>query len=155
MELEGVRARRQACVREGRSTLGHILALRTLFEQEVSIGRCLYSCLLISRKTFDTVPCDKLGARLRRLGVPLHLQHVVKAMYTLTYAKVQIKWQHTWWSSTCTCPIPPTLFGLYIDELDTYLDKIDEVFTCLLNSVVAILLYVDYIFILSIYGASL
>jgi hypothetical protein len=95
VELKEVRARRQACVREERSTLDHILTLRTLFEQEVSIGRCLYPCLLISRKTFDTVPCDKLGARLQRLGVPLHLQHVVKAMYTITYTKVQINWQHT------------------------------------------------------------
>jgi hypothetical protein len=52
VELKEVRARRQACVREERSTLDHILTLRTLFEQEVSIGRCLYPCLLISRKTF-------------------------------------------------------------------------------------------------------
>ena len=29
------------------------------------------------------------------------------------------------------CAISPTLFGLYIDELETYLDKINKDFPCL------------------------
>ena len=50
---------------------------------------------------------------------------------------------------------PPTLVGLYVDELETYLEKIDGDFTCLLNTMVAILLYVDDIVLLSRFGASL
>ena len=38
------------------------------------------------------------------------------------------------------CPLSPTLFGLHIDEFETYLDKDSS---CLLKIVVAILLYVD------------
>ena len=42
-----------------------------------------------------------------------------------------------------------TLFGLYIYELDTYLDEIDGDSPCLFNTVVAILLYVDDVVMLS------
>ena len=73
-ELKGVRARGQAYFREGRSTLDHILTLRTLIEKEIFAGRCLYSCFVDFKKAFDTVPRDKLWERLRRVGIPLHLQ---------------------------------------------------------------------------------
>ena len=76
-ELKGVRPRGQASFREGRSTLDHILTLRTLIEKEIFEGRCLYSCFVDFKKAFDTVPRDKLWERLRRLGVPLHLQQAV------------------------------------------------------------------------------
>jgi hypothetical protein len=41
------------------------------------------------------------------------------------------------------CPLPPTLLGLYIDEFDTYLDKINGDSLCLFKMIVAILLYAD------------
>ena len=41
------------------------------------------------------------------------------------------------------CPLSPTLFGLYIDELEAYLDKIDRDSPCLFNTMVAILLYAN------------
>jgi hypothetical protein len=41
------------------------------------------------------------------------------------------------------CPLPPTLFSLYIDEFDTYLDKINEDSLCLFKMIIAILLYAD------------
>jgi hypothetical protein len=44
------------------------------------------------------------------------------------------------------CPLSLTLFGLYIDELETYLDEIDGDSMCLFTKVVAILLYVDNVF---------
>ena len=45
------------------------------------------------------------------------------------------------------CP-SPTLFGLYIDELETNLDGIDGDSPCLFHIVVAILLYVDNVVLL-------
>ena len=46
--------------------------------------------LMISTKAFGIVPRDKFCACLERLGVPPHVQHVVKAMHTAIYAKVGI-----------------------------------------------------------------
>ena len=47
------------------------------------------------------------------------------------------------------------LFGLYIDELETYLDEIDKDFPCLLKIVVAIRHYIDSVVLLYEYEASL
>ena len=51
-------------------------------------------------------------------------------------------------------PPPVTLFGLYNDELETYLDEIDRDSPCLFNTLVAILLYVDTVVQLSKLGAG-
>ena len=39
----------------------------------------------------------------------------------------------------------PTLIGMYIDELETHLDKIDGISPCLFNMVIVILLYVGIV----------
>ena len=46
--------------------------------------------LSISKKAFDTISPNKIWERLQNLGVPPHLQYVVKVMYTTIYAKVWI-----------------------------------------------------------------
>jgi hypothetical protein len=53
------------------------------------------------------------------------------------------------------CHLSPTLFGLYVNELETYLDKIEGDSPCLFNTVVVILLYVDDVVLLSRSSASL
>ena len=45
----------------------------------------------------------------------------------------------------------PTLFGMYIDELETYLDEINKDFPCLF----AILLYTNDVVLLSKFGVGL
>ena len=75
---------------EGTSTSNHILTLRTLIQQGVFASQCLYFYFANFIKAFDTVPRDKIWECLQYLGVPLHLQQVVKAMCIITYAKVRI-----------------------------------------------------------------
>ena len=53
------------------------------------------------------------------------------------------------------CPLSPTLFGLYIDEPKTCLDEINMVPLCLLNKMVAILLYDDNVVLLYGFGVGL
>lgn len=50
------------------------------------------------------------------------------------------------------CPLFPTLFGSYINELETYLN---ENSVCLFNMVVSILLYVHNVDLLSNLGSAL
>lgn len=89
-ELKAVRVRGQASFKEGGSTLDHILTLCTLVKQEIIACRCLYSCFVDCKKTFDTIMRGKLWKRLQRLGVPPHLQQAIKTMYTTFYTKVRI-----------------------------------------------------------------
>lgn len=86
--------------------------------------------------------------RLTLSSLYLCIQQVVKAMYTTICAKTQINGDRCGGivSDICVkarCPLPPTLFGLCIDELETYLDEIDRGSLCLFSIVVAIILYSD------------
>ena len=81
-------------------------------------------------------------------------------MYTTVYAKVRINGDtHGEVMSDIGvnqgCPLSPTLFVLYIDELETYLDEIDGDSLCLFYTVVAILLSADDVVMLSKSGAGL
>jgi hypothetical protein len=53
VELKGVRVNGQACSREARSTLDHILTVHSLIEQDIFVGQCLYSCFVHFKKAFD------------------------------------------------------------------------------------------------------
>ena len=53
------------------------------------------------------------------------------------------------------CPPFPTLFGMYIDELEKYLDEINGGSMCLFDMVVAILLYVNDVVLLPTLGSCL
>ena len=44
---------------------------------------------------------------------------------------------------------PPHLFGMYIDELENYVDEIDGDFVCTFDMVVTILLYANNVVSLS------
>ena len=104
--------------------------------------------------------CDELWRRIQQLGVPLYLQKDVKAIYTTTYAEVQLNGDtHGEEMSNIVakqgCPLFPTLFNLYDDELETYLDEINGNSLCSFDIVVVILLYADDVVQLSKLGANL
>ena len=69
--------------------------------------------------------CDKFWERLQHLGVPLHLQQVVKATYTIVCVKVQIvddKYGEVL-SNTCVkqeCPLSPTYLGYALINWDIF-----------------------------------
>ena len=75
-------------------------------------------------------------------------------MYTAVFAKVQI-YDNTRGELMSDigdkqgCLISPTLFSLYIDELETYVDEINKDFPCLFNAVVAIPLCAENVVLLS------
>lgn len=78
VELKGVRARGLVGFKEDRFTLDDIFTLHTLIEQEIFVGRCLYSCFVDFKKALDTTPHDKLWEGLQRLGIPPHLQQAIQ-----------------------------------------------------------------------------
>lgn len=69
-------------------------------------------------------------------------------MYTIINARVQINSDKhdkvmVDFGVKQGCPLLPTLFSLYIDEFDTYMDKITGDSLCLFKMIVAILHYAD------------
>ena len=74
-------------------------------------------------------------------------------MYTAVYTKIRINGNPYGEAMSKIgvkqgCSLSPTLLGLHIDELETYLDKINRDSLCLFSMVVAILLFVDNVVLL-------
>ena len=99
------------------------------------------------RKAFDTIPHACLIKRLQELGYDLEVIWAVVALYERVTSQVRIG---TSWTTEIMstigvkqgCPLSPTLFGLYIDELETTIRTLGGASCSLAEVVIQILLYV-------------
>ena len=86
--LESILRTNQNGFREGRSTVGHILALRRIIE-EVKINNLPAIINLIDfRKAFDSISREKLFQILASYGIPATIIRAIKAAYIHTTAQV-------------------------------------------------------------------
>ena len=122
------RARGQAGFRAQHTTTDHLITLRVLFDEARRTGNTLYCCFVDFKKAFDTIPRGGLWERMRKIGVPEHLQAGVGKLYEQVRCKLR----------TCAelvgdfesnigvkqgCPLSPTLSGLCIDRLEKLVSK--------------------------------
>ena len=106
------------------------------------------------RKAFDTVPRARVVRRLQELGYDSEVIWAVVALYVRVMGRVRIG---TSWTTEITstigvkqgCPLSPTLFGLYIDELETTIRTLGGASCSLAEAVIQILLYTDDVVLLS------
>lgn len=125
-KIERDKGKRQTNFMRGRSTLDHILPLRTFLDQVLFfLSMSLLLFCWFQKNTFNIVPCDKHWEHFQHLGVPLLLQQVLKAMYSTLNAKVRITSDTCLWWSHVQHWFSPTPFNIYIDKLETFLNEID------------------------------
>ena len=100
------------------------------------------------QKAFDTIPRDKFWHKMDELGVPMHLRAVVHRLYE----EVTVKIKTSTGISECFrsdirvkqgCPLSPTLFGLYVNRLEEWLNVQDGDGAHLGEFVIRLLLYAD------------
>jgi hypothetical protein len=106
------------------------------------------------KKAFDTVPRDKLWHRMEEFGVPIHLRAVVHRIYD--EVKVKIKMSvgiSKSFSSDIRVkqgfPLSPTLFGLYIDKLEEWLNLQEGDGALLGDFLIRLLLYENDLILIS------
>ncbi|MCO5575025.1 hypothetical protein L7F22_028822 [Adiantum nelumboides] len=121
-EAASIRAARQAGFRCTYSTIDHIFTLRCLIDQARVRKKRLYCCFVEFCKAFDTVPRERLFRRLLSLGLEEDLIWGIYALYEQVCGRVQCPGgtTETLFSTIGVkqgCPLSPTLFGLYIDEI--------------------------------------
>jgi len=113
----------------------------------------LLCCFIYFRKYFDTVPRTNLWNRLEELKVPFKL----RATAVRLYKKVISKFRNTeGWSKEIHCniwfkqgyPLSPTVFDIYIDKLQVFLEDVGCVGPNLISIVIILILYVDDIVIM-------
>ena len=122
-EASGSRAAGQFGFRRKRSTEQAAFVLRTLQEQHRQQGQQLWACFVDFKKAYDTVPRQRLWAKLAACGLAGNWLRAVQALY----ADVPMSVRTAAGLSPCFqatiglkqgCPASPTLFGLYIDDFE-------------------------------------
>jgi hypothetical protein len=126
-EQHGVRARGQAGFRRDYRTTDQVFVLRTLIEQARATRAPLYVCFVDFQKAYDSVPRDLLWGKLQRVGVTPAFVRAVQALYA--DVPMCVRFPHGLSETFATsigvkqgCPLSPTLFGIYIDDLQAVVD---------------------------------
>ncbi|MCO5582230.1 hypothetical protein L7F22_036122 [Adiantum nelumboides] len=153
-EGEGMRTPGQAGFRRAFSTIDHIFTLRCLIDQTRVRKRRLYSCFVDFRKAFDTVPKERLFRRLAALGIGEEMTWGIYALYEHVSGRVRCPGglSDTLVSTIGVkqgCPLSPTLFGLYIDEIVDFILHRGGEGVDISGTTVHILLYADDIVLVS------
>lgn len=119
----------QAGFRKGRSTVDNIYILNHVIQREKTKEESKVYALFIDLKAaFDNVDRDKLWDILKNKGVEKNLANRIKKMYEHTEATVRTKDGVTRGFMVNKgvrqgCVMSPTLFNLYIADLDRELEK--------------------------------
>ncbi|KAH9299597.1 hypothetical protein KI387_031279, partial [Taxus chinensis] len=102
----------------------------------------------------QAVPRKKLWDRMEELGIPDELRAAVHKLYEQVRAKIKTRegMSECFGSNIGVkqgCPLSPTLFGLYIDKLEDWLNKTEGGGIQLASFVVKLLLYADDLILIS------
>ncbi|MCO5594472.1 hypothetical protein L7F22_048502 [Adiantum nelumboides] len=127
-EGEGLRAAEQAGFRRAFSTTDHIFTLQCLIDQARVKKRRLHCCFVDFRKAFDTVPRERLFKRLAALKVGDEMMWAIFVLYERVTERVRCPGglSDPLVSTIGVkqgCPLSPTLFGLYIDEIVSFIQS--------------------------------
>jgi len=128
IESEGKQAKGQGGFRRKNSVRDHLITLRIIVEECCNDKSNLFCCFVDFRKAFDMVPKNNLWNRLEELNVPYELRVSTIRLYENVIAKLK---RNKGWTYDINYnvgvkqgfPLSPTLFGIYIDNLEGYLEE--------------------------------
>lgn len=110
--------------RKGRSCSDCIFTLTQLIEKRREFNQPTYFAFIDYEKAFDRVDRGRLWEILRRRGTPVHLVRAVQSLYLNNKIQIKItnstnKMAEINQGVRQGCPLSPTLFNIYIDEVTT------------------------------------
>jgi hypothetical protein len=132
--------------------------MRTLIDKTKKMNKKkLYCCFVDFKKAFDTIPRDLLWQELAEIGINGKMLCCIQSMYANDSARVFNAEQGLTDTFQCQkgvkqgCPLSPTLFGLYIDKIETRILQMSDhsAFPELGGIKIPLLLYADDLAIFS------
>jgi hypothetical protein len=128
LESHGKIVKGEAMFKRYHSTLDHLVTSRIIAEDYCNTKTNFFCCFVDFRKSFDMFPRKNLWNRLEEIKVPLKLRVAAIRMYENIIAKFK---NIEGWSKEINCnigvkqgcPLSPTLFSIYIDKLEHFLEK--------------------------------
>lgn len=135
-------------------TTDHIYTLHTLIEKYTHNRNKLFSCFVDFKTAFDTIWHNGLFYTLMKNGVGGKAYDIIKSMYSGAKCAIKIGSKRTdYIPQECGvrqgCPLSPTLFNLYINELATILEMSTTTGPTLNNIDAKFLLFADDLVLLS------
>ena len=122
-EASNFRAAGQFGFRRQRGTAQAALVLRALQDQHRLRGQQLWGCFVDFKQAYDRVPREQLWQKLAARGVDTAWLAAAQALYSNVPMSVRTSAGLSPCFQAVTglkqgCPLSPTLFGLYIDDLE-------------------------------------
>ena len=106
--------------------MDHIFTLWAIIEEARHKSEKVYCCFVDFRKVFDSVPRVALFERLREIGISEMLRIAIMRLYERVTSRLRTTEGFSIPIQSNIglkqgYPLSPTLFGLYIDELEDFL----------------------------------
>ena len=137
-------------------TTDHLLTLKALINKHVhdTSKKKVHAAFIDFRKAFDTVWHCGLFQKLQNYGIDGNFLNTIKCIYDRTECAVKINNQCTNFFKCSKgvrqgCPLSPTLFNLYINDLIDELNKTNPTPLDLGHEPITCLVYADDLIILS------
>ena len=110
----------QAEFRKGRGTRDQIANIRWLIKKAREFQKNTYFCFTDYAKAFDSVDHSKLWKILKEMGIPDHLTHLLRNLYTGQEATVRTGHRTTDWFQIGKgvyqgCILSPCFLNLYAE----------------------------------------
>lgn len=128
LQQRQLRARGQAGFRPAHQIIDHIFTFRVVIEEARHRSSKVHCCFVDFQKDFDSVPREALLQRLRDIGILVTLLTSITRLYESVLSRLRmVHGMYDFIRSTIGvkqgCPLSPTLFGIYIDELEAFLHE--------------------------------
>lgn len=155
LDERDLRAWGQAGFKPAHQTIDHIFTLRAVIEEARHRSLKVYCCFVDFWKAFDSVSREDFFQRLRDIGISTTLLTAIMRLYESVLGCLrEVGGLSEFIRSTIGvkqgCPLSPTLFGIYIDELESFLQEHTQITDgyLLYQVLISILLFADDIVLL-------
>ena len=161
LETNCLLSENQAGFRPGYRTTDHVFVLKTLINKYTS-KHCdkLFACFIDFKKAFDSIWRQALLFKILHKGIGGKFYSIIKNMYCSTKysCKESILYTEPFIANTGVKQgdnLSPTLFNIFIDDIQSYFDKLNSDPVILDNQKINHLLYADDLVLVSKSAAGL
>lgn len=136
-------------------TSDHIFTLHTLIDKYIHQKKTkIFACFVDFQKAFDSIWHEGLLSKLLESGIGGNVYNIIKTMYLNNKCAIKIGNKQTEYFTQGRgvrqgCPLSPTLFNIYINELAKLLEQTSSPGLTLHDSNIKFLMFADDLVLLS------